>query len=289
MVSLIHQHSTPYIASCLANLTYPPLQPNSKRHTGVKQDIKSNNNKTTKDPPVAWSHKFLNKKPWHPMNYRNRTKVWQAEQQAYQEAKSVQRAKQEFQAQQEKFNQLALLPGEEGAMLRQKQAVSWMYTKPPGFQDAIIPPGGANNNNNDGANTNEQQQQQQHGDNSKKGNTNTKHVNKVVQGIRASSQLILKNISHPHGGGDPTADNQTFVLPHDHEDDDNDEKEEEDVGRERRRMERRRKKVEEEERVEEAKRFLKSAGILTDSSDSDSEDRDGRKKKRRRQKKSRVE
>jgi len=223
------------------------------------------------------------------MNYRNRTKVWQAEQQAYQEAKSVQRAKQEFQAQQEEFNQLALLPGEEGAMMRQKQAVSWMYTKPPGFQDAIVPPGNNNNNNNNnngGANAAEQQQQQ-HGDTSKKGNTNTKHVNKVVQGIKASSQLILKNISHPHGGGDPTADNQTFVLPDDHEADE--EEEWEDVGRERRRMERRRKKAKEEERVEEAKRFLKGAGILTDSSDSDSEDRDGRKKKRRRQKKSRVE
>ena len=31
---------------------------------------------------AAWSHNFLNQKPWHPANFRNQAKVFEAEQQA---------------------------------------------------------------------------------------------------------------------------------------------------------------------------------------------------------------
>ena len=31
---------------------------------------------------AAWSHNFLNQKPWHPANFRNQAKVYEAEQQA---------------------------------------------------------------------------------------------------------------------------------------------------------------------------------------------------------------
>lgn len=31
---------------------------------------------------AAWSHNFLNQKPWHPANFRNQAKVYEAEQNA---------------------------------------------------------------------------------------------------------------------------------------------------------------------------------------------------------------
>ena len=29
---------------------------------------------------AAWSHNFLNQKPWHPLNFRNQARVFEAEQ-----------------------------------------------------------------------------------------------------------------------------------------------------------------------------------------------------------------
>jgi CBF1 interacting corepressor len=31
---------------------------------------------------TAWSHNFLNQKPWHPLNFRNQAKKFEAEQAA---------------------------------------------------------------------------------------------------------------------------------------------------------------------------------------------------------------
>lgn len=35
----------------------------------------------------AWSHNFLNQKPWHPLNYRNQITKWEAEQKKIREDK----------------------------------------------------------------------------------------------------------------------------------------------------------------------------------------------------------
>lgn len=48
----------------------------------------------------AWSHGFLNKKPWHPLNYRNQLRVWEAEQQAAADAKAKEDGLKEFEAEQ---------------------------------------------------------------------------------------------------------------------------------------------------------------------------------------------
>jgi hypothetical protein len=42
---------------------------------------------------AAWSHNFLNQKPWHPLNFRNQMKVYEAQQQAEAEAKAKAQAK----------------------------------------------------------------------------------------------------------------------------------------------------------------------------------------------------
>jgi N-terminal domain of CBF1 interacting co-repressor CIR len=41
----------------------------------------------------ACSHNFLNQKPWHPLNFRNQARVYEAEQEAIRQAKANQQAK----------------------------------------------------------------------------------------------------------------------------------------------------------------------------------------------------
>ena len=42
---------------------------------------------------AAWSHNFLNQKPWHPANFRNQAKVFEAEQNAIRAQKAKAEAK----------------------------------------------------------------------------------------------------------------------------------------------------------------------------------------------------
>lgn len=53
-------------------------------HAGVKADIQRAKASGGSYNPVgtgtAWSHNFLNQKPWHPLNYRNQITKWEAEQ-----------------------------------------------------------------------------------------------------------------------------------------------------------------------------------------------------------------
>ena len=55
---------------------------------GIKADAKRAKEGGDKKVGVAWSHNFLNQKPWHPSNFRNQAKVFEAEQRAAQAAKS---------------------------------------------------------------------------------------------------------------------------------------------------------------------------------------------------------
>lgn len=43
--------------------------------------------------PCFHPHSFLNQKPWHPMNFRNQARVWEAEQAKYEEEKKKAEAK----------------------------------------------------------------------------------------------------------------------------------------------------------------------------------------------------
>lgn len=56
------------------------------RVTGIKEDIKRAKEEGRAYDPrgvgAAFTHNFLNLKPWHPMNFRNQARVYEAEQRA---------------------------------------------------------------------------------------------------------------------------------------------------------------------------------------------------------------
>ena len=84
----------------------------------------------------AWTHGFLNKKPWHPMNFANRAKVWEAEHQHYDDECRKAEALKEFEAEQHYVKTLSLLDPAEQEKYKARQSVAWLYMKPPGFNDA---------------------------------------------------------------------------------------------------------------------------------------------------------
>ncbi|EIE24244.1 hypothetical protein COCSUDRAFT_47203 [Coccomyxa subellipsoidea C-169] len=86
---------------------------------------------------AAWSHNFLNQKPWHPLNYRNQLKVYEAQQQAESDAKAKAVGKAEFDAEQEYLKTLSYLSAEDQQKYRDRQGVSFMYQKPPGYDAAM--------------------------------------------------------------------------------------------------------------------------------------------------------
>ncbi|CAL8462199.1 g1730 [Coccomyxa elongata] len=86
---------------------------------------------------AAWSHNFLNQKPWHPLNYRNQMKVFEAQQKAEADAKAKAIGKAEFDAEQEYLKTLSYLSPEDQQKHRDRQGVSFMYQKPPGYDAAM--------------------------------------------------------------------------------------------------------------------------------------------------------
>jgi hypothetical protein len=46
------------------------------------------------------THNFLNQKPWHPSNFRNRVKTWEAQQKTLADQKEKEKAQAEFDAEQ---------------------------------------------------------------------------------------------------------------------------------------------------------------------------------------------
>ena len=102
----------------------------------------SSHQRGSTDPPLlrtgggGYNHKFLNKKPWHPKNKRNLTRVWEAEQAHHAAGKRKEKEKQEFLAEQEYLKTISMLSPEEQEKYRQRQSVSWLYQKPPGLPAA---------------------------------------------------------------------------------------------------------------------------------------------------------
>ncbi|KAK9818217.1 hypothetical protein WJX72_008980 [[Myrmecia] bisecta] len=84
----------------------------------------------------AWSHNFLNQKPWHPLNFKNQARVFEAELQATDEAKRKAEAKAEFDAEQDYLKTLSYLNPEEQRKYQERQSISFMYMKPPGYDAA---------------------------------------------------------------------------------------------------------------------------------------------------------
>eukprot|EP00271_Cylindrocystis_brebissonii_P011520 TRINITY_DN29362_c0_g1_i1.p1 TRINITY_DN29362_c0_g1~~TRINITY_DN29362_c0_g1_i1.p1 ORF type:complete len:441 (+),score=144.52 TRINITY_DN29362_c0_g1_i1:161-1483(+) len=82
---------------------------------------------------TAWSHNYLNQKPWHPLSYPNQRRKWIAEQEESQKMKLQKEVAREFTQEQDFFKTSALLATKEREKLEAMQGVSFMYTKPPGY------------------------------------------------------------------------------------------------------------------------------------------------------------
>ncbi|KAG2447737.1 hypothetical protein HYH02_007197 [Chlamydomonas schloesseri] len=110
---------------------------------GVKADyerFKQTGDYDPKNPNgvgMAWTHNFLNQKPWHPMSFKNRMKVWEHEQDKTEKDKIKEKAQAEFDAEQEYLKTLSYLSPEEQRRYREVQSVSFMYQKPPGLDAAL--------------------------------------------------------------------------------------------------------------------------------------------------------
>lgn len=62
---------------------------------------------------TAWSHSYLNQKPWHPLSYPNQRRKWIAEQTHAQRERRAQEVAREFAQEQEFFRQTALISKKE--------------------------------------------------------------------------------------------------------------------------------------------------------------------------------
>ncbi|GJP52701.1 hypothetical protein CLOM_g11793 [Closterium sp. NIES-68] len=82
---------------------------------------------------TAWSHNYLNQKPWHPLSYPNQRRKWIAEQMHGIQDKRLTEIEKEFQKEQEYFKQTALLSKKQKAKAEAMQSVSFLYMKPPGY------------------------------------------------------------------------------------------------------------------------------------------------------------
>ncbi|KAG9452939.1 hypothetical protein H6P81_005843 [Aristolochia fimbriata] len=82
---------------------------------------------------TAWSHSYLNQKPWHPLSYPNQRRKWIAEQTDAQRKRKAEEVSREFAQEQEFFRQTALISRKEKEKVEVMKAVSFMYVRPPGY------------------------------------------------------------------------------------------------------------------------------------------------------------
>ncbi|EEF42547.1 uncharacterized zinc finger CCHC domain-containing protein At4g19190 isoform X2 [Ricinus communis] len=82
---------------------------------------------------TAWSHSYLNQKPWHPLSYPNQRRKWIAEQTHAQRQKRTEEVSREYAQEQEFFRQTALISKKEKEKIETMKAVSFMYVRPPGY------------------------------------------------------------------------------------------------------------------------------------------------------------
>jgi len=75
---------TPFYALLLstANGTCTGIRADAKAAKVVKETGQNAPGYNPQGLGAAWSHNFLNQKPWHPANFRNQAKVYEAEQNA---------------------------------------------------------------------------------------------------------------------------------------------------------------------------------------------------------------
>ncbi|KAL5199375.1 hypothetical protein ABZP36_020578 [Zizania latifolia] len=82
---------------------------------------------------TAWSHSYLNQKPWHPLSYPNQRRKWIAEQIHANRERRQEEVQREFAQEQEFFRQTALFSKKDKEKMEIMKAVSFMYVRPPGY------------------------------------------------------------------------------------------------------------------------------------------------------------
>ncbi|KAM1012191.1 hypothetical protein ACFX13_043074 [Malus domestica] len=82
---------------------------------------------------TAWSHSYLNQKPWHPLSYPNQRRKWIAEQIQAQRQRRTEEVSREYAQEQEFFRQAALVSKKDKEKIETMKAVSFMYVRPPGY------------------------------------------------------------------------------------------------------------------------------------------------------------
>ncbi|KAJ1396822.1 CBF1-interacting co-repressor CIR, N-terminal domain [Sesbania bispinosa] len=82
---------------------------------------------------TAWSHSYLNQKPWHPLSYPNQRRKWIAEQTHSQRQRRAEEVAREYAQEQEFYRQTALISKKDKEKVELMQAVSFMYVRPPGY------------------------------------------------------------------------------------------------------------------------------------------------------------
>ncbi|XP_078173620.1 zinc knuckle (CCHC-type) family protein [Carex rostrata] len=82
---------------------------------------------------TAWSHSYLNQKPWHPLSYPNQRRKWIAEQVTANHSRRQEEVAREFAQEQEFFRQTALFNKKDKEKVEMMKAVSFMYVRPPGY------------------------------------------------------------------------------------------------------------------------------------------------------------
>ncbi|XP_050234805.1 uncharacterized zinc finger CCHC domain-containing protein At4g19190 [Mercurialis annua] len=98
----------------------------SKRFNNGEVDYKTKSG-------TAWSHSYLNQKPWHPLSYPNQRRKWIAEQSDAHKQKRAEEVSREYAQEQEFFRQTALISKKEKEKIEMMKAVSFMYVRPPGY------------------------------------------------------------------------------------------------------------------------------------------------------------
>ncbi|MEW5297305.1 MAG: hypothetical protein WDW36_000522 [Sanguina aurantia] len=118
-----------------------PQAPARGAVAGVRGDFKQKKEigqqAVDKSGTGCWSHAFLNQKPWHPLNFRNQMKRFDAEQKAFDDEKALEIAKAEFEAEQDMMKTMSYMSPAEQQRFKDRQAVQWLYMKPPGLDAAL--------------------------------------------------------------------------------------------------------------------------------------------------------
>ncbi|KAK9837431.1 hypothetical protein WJX81_001944 [Elliptochloris bilobata] len=202
---------------------------------GIKEDMKraaaGEYNPAPAGVGTAWSHNFLNQKPWHPLNFRNQAKVFEAEQAAAKAEKAKAESKAEFDAEQEYLRTLSYLSEADRKAYSDRQSVSFMYQKPPGLDAALsrdgMPPesrpGGVAAAAGPGPGSGQAAPRQSQLP-ARASDSDKKYIANMLGAVSALQEHEKWEVKHMHGGGqrspprggaDPGAANQQLLVDSD--------------------------------------------------------------------------